>query len=351
MPVVSNKEKQIITKLLRWYRKNKRNLPWRVLSKNNLPIPYYTMISEFMLQQTTVRTVISKFDEFIKIWPNLKRLNTTKEVHILKIWSGLGYYVRAKNLLKSINIIAKKHKYIIPHEYDDLLQLPGIGDYTAKAILGIAFNKPVMPVDVNIERIIIRIYGLSEPIPSIKKKIINCSTKLISTNRSSDLIQAFMDYGSLICLPNKPKCHECIISSYCIAFKDNLTQVIPLKRKKANKKPKKITRAYIIINQYKEVLVRRRPASGMLQSMLEVPNDKWVTNKVLLKKDETAKLCSIKFSKIIGGFIYSFSHFDLKVEIFSTSIKKRKIKNHSWIMLNKAAQSGMPTLMKKIIRI
>ena len=160
MPVVSNKEKQIITKLLRWYRNNKRNLPWRVLSKNNLPIPYYTMISEFMLQQTTVRTVVSKFDAFINIWPNLRCLNTARESSILKIWSGLGYYTRARNLLKSIKIISKKHKYIIPNEYDDLIQLPGIGDYTAKAVLVIAFNQPEMPVDVKIKRIVIRIYGI-----------------------------------------------------------------------------------------------------------------------------------------------------------------------------------------------
>ena len=276
MPVVSNKEKQIISKLLVWYRKNKRILPWRFLLKNNLPNPYHILISEFMLQQTTVQTVAPKFDEFIKIWPNLRSFKTTKESRILKVWSGLGYYKRAINLLKSIKIILKKHKNIIPNEYSELIQLPGIGDYTAKAILGIAFNKPVMPVDVNIERIIIRVYGLSETINSNNKIITDCSTKLISKKKSSNLIQAFMDYGSLICLPNNPKCGKCIISSYCKAYKNNLTSIIPIKRKKINEKPIKNTRAYIIINEHKEVLVRRRPPSGMLQSMLEVPNDNWV---------------------------------------------------------------------------
>ena len=351
MLLVNNKEKQIISILLKWYRKNYRILPWRILSKNDLPNPYYIMISEFMLQQTTVRSVISKFNEFIKIWPNLRCLNSTRESKLLKIWSGLGYYKRAKNLLKSIRIISKRYNYIIPNKYDDLIQLPGIGDYTAKAVLGIAFNKPVMPLDVNIKRIIIRIYGLSESISSINKKIKDLATKLISKKNSSNLIQAFMDYGSLVCLPGKPKCSVCIISSHCNAFKNNLTHIIPLKRKKPNKKPQKITRAYIIINEYKEVLIRRRPPTGMLQSMLELPNDKWVTNKKLLKKDGAAKLVSIKFYKVIDGLLYSFSHFDLKVEIFYTSIKKRKIKNHFWILLNKTPQSGMPTLMKKIIRI
>ena len=160
-----------------------------------------------------------------------------------------------------------------------------------------------------------------------------------------------MDYGSLICLPNKPKCGECIISLHCQAFKTNLTHIIPLKKKKPNEKLKKFTRAYIIVNEYNNILVRRRSSSGMLQSMLEVPNDNWVMNKKLLKKDKTAKLVSIKFYKIIGEFNYSFSHFHLNVEIFYTSIKKRKIENHFWISLNKIVDLGMPTLMKKIMKI
>ena len=191
---------------------------------------------------------------------------------------------------------------------------------------------------------------MSKSISNISKKIKNNSTKLISKKKSSNLIQAFMDYGSLICLPNKPKCSECIISSYCKAFKSNLTHVIPLKRKKPSKKLQKNTRAYIIINEYKEVLVRRRSSSGMLPSMLEIPNDNWATNEKLLRKDRAVKLASKKFSKVIDKLNYSFSHFDLMVKIFYTSIRKRKIENHYWIPLNKVTQSGMPTIMKKIIK-
>ena len=124
MPLVINKEKKITSEILRWYRKNKRILPWRVLYKNNLPNSYYIMISEFMLQQTTVKTVFSKFNEFIKIWPNLRSLNTAYESRVLKIWSGLGYYRRAKNLLKSIKIISLKHNNKIPNKYSDLIILP-----------------------------------------------------------------------------------------------------------------------------------------------------------------------------------------------------------------------------------
>ena len=130
-------EKHIISKLLHWYSTNKRDLPWRFIQKNNLPNPYYVFVSEYMLQQTTVSTVKTRFEEFIKKWPTLKDLAKTKEPKILRFWSGLGYYSRARNLLKAAKIIDKNFKCKIPDQYEDLISLPGIGDYTAKAILGI----------------------------------------------------------------------------------------------------------------------------------------------------------------------------------------------------------------------
>ena len=146
-------EKQIIAKLLRWYAKSKRDLPWRLLQENNLPNPYYVFVSEYMLQQTTVPTVKTRFEEFIKKWPTLKDLAKTTEPNILKFWSGLGYYSRARNLLKAAKIITTKFNSIIPNKYDELISLPGIGDYTAKAIMGIGYNESVMPLDANIERL------------------------------------------------------------------------------------------------------------------------------------------------------------------------------------------------------
>ena len=152
MPKLTSKELTIQSKLLGWYKKNKRILPWRKLDKKKLPNPYYVLVSEFMLQQTTVNTVISRFKDFIKIWPNLKKLSMVNENQILQFWSGLGYYARAKNLLNSAKIISHKFNNIVPDNYYDLIDLPGVGDYTAKAILGIGYNKSVMPVDANIKR-------------------------------------------------------------------------------------------------------------------------------------------------------------------------------------------------------
>ena len=345
------KETYIERKILKWYRYNDRQLPWRKKWGKKLPNPYYIFVSEFMLQQTTVNTVIPKFNEFIKIWPKIEELSKIRESKILRFWSGLGYYARARNLLKSSKIIAKKHKHVIPKEYNLLLQLPGVGDYTAKAIQGIAYNIPVMPIDTNIKRIITRIYGIIYPQIDRKSYQEELTRNFVSMKNSSNFIQALMDYGSAICLPKFPKCSECIIRNYCEAFKKKLTDKIPAKKIKNNLKSIKYTRAYLIINEFNEILIRRRPAKGMLQSMIEVPNDLWVENKKNLIRDSLIKLFSIKLLKFRKKIIYSFSHFDLYIEIYYTKVRKKRFKNHRWISLTKIDNFGLPTVMKKIVKM
>ena len=226
---LTSKELTIQSKLLGWYKKNKRILPWRKLDKKKLPNSYYVLVSEFMLQQTTVNTVIPRFKDFIKMWPNLRKLSTINDRQILQFWSGLGYYARAKNLLNSAKIISFKFKNTVPDNYNDLITLPGVGDYTAKAILGIGYNKPVMPVEANIKRMLARLYGLEQSINLINKKIASLSQYYASKTQSSNLIQAFMDYGSIICIPRNPKCDICIIASKCIAKQRKISNIIPKK--------------------------------------------------------------------------------------------------------------------------
>ena len=184
-------EKKIISTILSWYAKSKRDLPWR---SDHLANPYYVFVSEYMLQQTTVTTVKTRFEEFIKKWPSNDQLAKTSETKILQFWSGLGYYSRARNLLKAAKIIHKDYDNKIPDTYEKLIQLPGIGDYTAKAILGIAYNKSVMPLDANIERILARLYALNQPLLKIKKQLLEKSNNFISKKHSSKLIQAFLSF-------------------------------------------------------------------------------------------------------------------------------------------------------------
>ena len=346
----NNKEKMIKSTFLNWYKKNKRDLPWRKLGRNVLPSPYYIFVSEYMLQQTTVGTVKSRFEEFIIKWPSIEALAKISESTILSFWSGLGYYSRATNLLKAIKIIKKNFNCRIPDNYEELISLPGIGEYTAKAIMGIAYNQAVMPLDANIERILARIYCLQLPLIKIKSELKEKSNLFISKNHSTNLIQAFMDYGSSICLPRNPDCINCLIKSRCISYKKNLQNVIPKKIKSKIQKRKKYSRAYILHNEENEILVRKRPSKGMLPSMLETPNDIWVVNKNKLLHDKVIK--KIKNKMLSRGIVeYSFSHFDLEAEVFYIKVKKNNFKEQKWLNINNINKVALPTVMKKIVSI
>ena len=344
-----NEDESIIKSILiKWYRKNKRNLPWRISRKNSLPDPYYVFVSEYMLQQTTVGTVKSKFEKFIIKWPSINSLANISEEKILIFWAGLGYYSRAKNLLKAAKIIKKNFNSKIPNSYNSLITLPGIGDYTAKAILGIAYNKAVMPLDANIKRILARLYGFKLPLNKINIHLQKKSDLFVSKKYSSNLIQAFMDYGSLICKPKNPDCINCLIKSKCISYKNNLQNIIPAKTKIKLNREKKYSRAYIFFNEKNEILVRKRNPLGMLPSMIEVPNDEWVKNKSKLVIDKfVSKIKDTMHSK--GVVEYSFSHFDLETEVFFLKVLKKKFSHQKWIKKRNINISGLPTVMKKII--
>ena len=343
-------ETQVKKFLLKWYSVNARILPWRKKANKTLANPYFVFVSEYMLQQTTVNTVKNKFNDFILKWPSVNKLARITEPEILKFWSGLGYYSRARNLLKTAKIINKSFKNKIPQTYDELIQLPGIGDYTAKAILGIGFNKSVMPLDANIERILVRLHAIDQPIIKVKNKLKDLANKFISDKYSSNLIQSFMDYGSAICLPRNPRCNICGMNKFCQSYKKNLQLNIPVKLKKKKIKQIKYTRAYVIVNEKNEILVRNRPNKGMLASMLEVPNDNWVKNKNLLIADQDVQNIKTKLQSK-GSLEYSFSHFDLETEIFFGNIKKSHLSNANWIKKSSYSKSGLPTVMKKIVEI
>ena len=206
-------------KILYWYDNNKRVLPWRKkISQSKRE--YYTLVSEFMLQQTQVVTVIPYFNNFIKDIPNINSLAKISENKILKYWEGLGYYSRVKNLKKTAKIIKKKFKGRLPSTIDELKSLPGVGDYTANAIMAIAFNKPFIPLDGNIERVIKRLLSLKS-ISQVSKENIIKQKKIFGTSiRASDYAQALMELGALICKPKNPLCLKCPIIKNCKSFKN-----------------------------------------------------------------------------------------------------------------------------------
>ena len=212
------RELNISNKILKWYDNNKRSLPWRkkTSAKNR---EYYTLVSEFMLQQTQVKTVIPYFENFIKNFPNLKSLADANEQKVLKNWEGLGYYSRAKNLKKTAIMLLKDFNGKLPKDIEKLKSLPGIGDYTSRSILAIAHNKPYIPMDGNVERILKRVFLLKTK-NQISKDHLNKNKSFFGfSKRSSDYAQAIMEIGALICKPVLPSCTICPLRDNCKAFK------------------------------------------------------------------------------------------------------------------------------------
>ncbi len=212
------RESNIPNKILKWYDNNKRKLPWRkkTSTKNR---EYFTLVSEFMLQQTQVKTVIPFFENFIKKFPNLKSLAKSSDQQILKNWEGLGYYSRARNLKKTAIKLLKDFKGQLPKDIEELKSLPGVGEYTSRSILAIAHNKPYIPMDGNVERVLKRVF-LLKTIEEISKENLNKKKSFFGfSKRSSDYAQAIMEIGAIICKPSLPSCNYCPITKNCKAFK------------------------------------------------------------------------------------------------------------------------------------
>ena len=333
-------------KILIWYDKNKRDLPWRKPKKDLNP--YQTWISEIMLQQTTVEAVIPYFHKFTSKWPTIKKLSESNIEDIMDAWSGLGYYSRAKNIHKAAKIINEEYNDQIPSTYEELIKLPGIGPYTAGAILTIAYDKKASVIDSNIERIILRIQGIKKPKDKVKKELIKISEELCPDNRSGDYVQGMMDLGSAICKPNNPKCNLCPIKKFCYSYKNNLTNLIPIKK---IRKPIKIREAYLfwIVSNQNRVFLRRRPLTGLLPGMLEFPSSDWITKN---KKTRKEILFPIKgnWRPVTGNVLHTFSHFQLSLKVYICRDVNEKKLEGIWKKENDISDLNLPSLMKKVYK-
>lgn len=276
---------QLQADFLFWYEKEKRNLPWRV----NLD-PYRIWISEIMLQQTRVDTVIDYYYRFMTEFPTIEQLAQAPEEKLLKIWEGLGYYSRARNLKIAAQQIMDNFDGKMPQTIKELLSLKGIGPYTAGAIGSIAFHLPAPAVDGNVMRVVSRLFEITEDISksSSRKIFEETMNHIISPNRPGDFNQAMMDLGSAICTPTSPKCFNCPIKSYCISFKKQTMEQFPVKTKKL--KPKDVYyMAYIIENNQKELLIEQREEQGLLANMWMFPMKEITKENYLLLQQSWVK--------------------------------------------------------------
>jgi len=253
--------------LLRWFYNNARILPWRTE-----PHWYKTFLSEFMLQQTQVEQVIPYFHKFYNKYPDVHQLASADEQEVLTLWAGLGYYSRARNLRKAAIKIVKEFSGEFPKTVKDALSLPGVGTYTAHAILSIAFNKPLAVVDGNVKRVISRIITLNKDISSAQgiKKISSASELLLDKTQPSKYNEAVMELGATICLPRSPLCHKCPLQLYCEANKKALVHKYPLKSPK--KKKQEVFFYAFVIEHKGQILITKRASKGLLASMWEFPS-------------------------------------------------------------------------------
>lgn len=299
---------QIVIPLLAWYKQHGRTLPWR-----SDPTPYRVWLSEIMLQQTRVETVKPYFERFLSALPNISDLALADEEQLLKLWEGLGYYSRVRNLQKAAQVIMQKWDGHIPASFNDLLTLPGIGRYTAGAISSIAFQIPVPVVDGNVLRVISRILESAEDI-SLKKTQLDMEDKLmniIPIDQPGDFNQALMDLGATICLPTGiPKCEICPISSFCSAFLNNKTADYPVK---TSKKPRKIeTPTILLIHYQNKYALQKRPDKGLLAKMWEFPSTGNFTIEKYLKEKKIAPLQI----KPLPSSKHIFTHIEWHINAF-----------------------------------
>tara|TARA_B100000780_G_C21086187_1_gene437584 strand:- start:316 stop:1317 length:1002 start_codon:yes stop_codon:yes gene_type:complete len=253
-------------KILAWYDNNKRDLPWRVSKKSKKNL-YYRLLSEFMLQQTQVKTVLPYFKKFLLNFPTIDSLSESKEKKILKLWEGLGYYRRARNLLASSKIIVRQYKSKLPKEYKDIIKLPGIGDYTANALLAFVYNEPTLAIDGNVKRVFSRILNKNESKIDFKKIIDINKKKLFKSKRNSDLAEAIMEFGALVCKPKEPDCSGCDLKTMCKYFKSKNKYI-----KTPKTKPKvKSYNIFCYINQKNQIALTKKHKFGFLNNFYLPP--------------------------------------------------------------------------------
>jgi A/G-specific adenine glycosylase len=257
--------------LLDWYAAHRRVLPWRALP-GQAADPYHIWLSEIMLQQTVVATVIPYYVRFLAAYPDIEALAAAPLDDILALWAGLGYYARGRNLHACAKAVAAFGGF--PREVAALRQLPGIGPYTANAIAAIAFNQPVLPVDGNVERVSARLFAIATPLPAAKPALAAAAARLIDDPAAaaapSDFAQALFDLGATICAPKAPRCLACPWAPHCAGHKAGIAASLPARAKKPAR-PHRTGTAYALIDTAGDVLLIRRPPSGLLGGMLGLP--------------------------------------------------------------------------------
>ena len=357
--------------LLAWYDRHRRKLPWRPPAGERAD-PYRVWLSEIMLQQTGVKTVAPYFERFLTRWPDVGALGSASQDDVLRMWAGLGYYLRARNLHACAVKVLREHGGVFPDSEEGLRALPGIGPYTAAAIAAIAFGRRTMPVDGNIERVVSRLFAVEAPLPQAKPLIQQLAATLLGASRAGDdkaragdnkaragdeksragdSAQALMDLGSSICTPKKPAGALCPLNDGCAARRRGDQEIFP--RKLAKKTGALRRGAAFVVTRGPELLVRTRPEKGLLGGMTEVPGSDWLTgldDKAALKQAPQCKAVS-RWHRKAGVVTHVFTHFPLELVVYTARVagRTRAPMGMRWVPIETLQDEALPNVMRKAI--
>ncbi len=337
--------------LLAWYQRHKRDLPWRRTRD-----PYAIWLSETMLQQTRVDTVIPYYERFLARFPTVQALADAEPDDVTQLWSGLGYYSRARNLHAAARMIARDHDGELPREVDALRELPGVGRYTAGAVASIAFDRPAPIVDGNVARVLARLLDLRDDVtaPAMQKRLWEEAEALARGPKPGDLNQALMELGALICTPRAPKCLLCPLREMCRALAAGDPESLPVKKKASA--PKKIAAAAAVIIRGGRMLAVRRPPEGLLGGLWDLPGGELVATEPpqgALERALREKL-GLELSGItpLGAVQHQFTHRTLALHVFCAEartgrIVRREYDAHRWLTRAAFVQLGLSAVARK----
>jgi A/G-specific adenine glycosylase len=335
--------------LLGWYDRTKRDLPWR-----REPSAYRTLVSELMLQQTVVATVVPYFERFVARFPSLQALAAACEDEVLTLWSGLGYYSRARHLHRTAQLVVRERAGTLPSNEDELLELPGVGPYTAAAVATIAFSRRTLPIDGNVARVLARILGERTPIdrPAVRAELRLQGQRLVPAQRPGDFAQAMMELGALCCLPREPRCPECPVARFCRARAERATGSIPARAKRAAKR--RIHLACVAVERQGRLLLARRPAGTLLAGTWLLPLQEMREGEAATRAARRALvglgLRAEGTPELVGELRHVFTHRDATASVFRARAQGRvAVTNARWVRGDELASIPLSTFGRKMI--
>jgi A/G-specific adenine glycosylase len=344
----------IATRLLAWYDRERRDLPWRYAPGMKAD-PYRVWLSEIMLQQTTVKAVIPYFAAFTMKWPTVNKLAAAPLDDVLAAWAGLGYYSRARNLHACAVAVATQHRGKFPSTEAALRELPGIGPYTAAAIAAIGFGRKAVVVDGNVERVTARLRAIDTVMPKAKPEMRAVAEVITPEDRAGDFAQAMMDLGATICTPRRPSCLMCPISADCAAHKLGQEESFPRRAVKAER-PVRRAVAFVALREDGAVLLRRRPPTGLLGGMMEVPSSAWEAERPSGKNATAAAPLHAAWWPVPGEVVHVFTHFRLEMQVFRALVPVDASLNLwaeparcKFVARRDLQAEALPSLMRKLI--